>query len=164
MCCPASNPFISCNQSRPILSSSDCSSHCTSIVHTTRCVGGSSPCDLRYTHPSEQTWSLVEERSRAKTEEEGRTVLRLWKSNADFLISDSTYANFWRGGRSWTRQFDLQTLNGFRERKPIGHFRGGCWAQSWSVTDTGCPRPGNSSQCSKCQSAVVGGCWQKLGT
>ena len=23
-------------------------------------------------------------------------------------------------------------------------------AQSWSVTDTGCPRPGNSSQCSRC--------------
>ena len=41
-----------------------------------------------------------------------------------------------------------------------GHWRGGVqggarggggWeAQSWSVTDTGCPRPGNSSQCSRC--------------
>ena len=27
-------------------------------------------------------------------------------------------------------------------------------AQSWSVTDTGCPRPGNSSQCSKCPQAI----------
>ena len=27
-------------------------------------------------------------------------------------------------------------------------------AQSWSVTDTGCPRLGNSSQCSKCHQAI----------
>ena len=35
-------------------------------------------------------------------------------------------------------------------------------AQSWSVTDTGCPRPGNSSQCSNSQHTIKLLCYIQL--